>query len=106
MSTTLASSLQAIAATAVVIALIFGLAWLARRVSGGGAPGGLMRVRSATAVGARERVVIVEIGDQWLVVGVASGQVNLLATMPRGELPERPADKSFGARLARARERS
>ena len=106
MSTTVASSLQAIAATAIVIALIFGLAWIARRFTGGAASGGLIRVRSAAAVGARERVVIVEVGEQWLVLGVASGQVSLLATLPRSELPDAPAGSRFSAHLAHARERS
>jgi flagellar protein FliO/FliZ len=38
-------------------------------------------------VGGRERVLIVEAGDQWIVLGVAPGRVNALATMPRQETP-------------------
>ena len=38
-------------------------------------------------VGQRERVVVVEIGSSWLVVGVAPGSVNLLQQMPRAEMP-------------------
>jgi flagellar protein FliO/FliZ len=103
---TFASSLQALAAMAVVIALIFGLAWLARRVTGGAAHGGLIKVRSAAAVGSRERVVIVEVENTWLVLGVASGQVNLLHSMPRGETQEAPGGAgAFVAKLAQARER-
>ncbi|MEO8837964.1 MAG: flagellar biosynthetic protein FliO, partial [Herbaspirillum sp.] len=33
--------------------------------------------------GNRERVLVVEVGEQWIVVGVAAGRVNALANMPR-----------------------
>jgi len=42
-------------------------------------------------VGQRERVVVVEIGESWLVLGVAAGQVRALHTMPAGKLPNAPA---------------
>jgi hypothetical protein len=44
-------------------------------------------VVAGAAVGQRERVVVVEIGSSWLVVGVAPGSVNLLQQMPRAEMP-------------------
>jgi flagellar protein FliO/FliZ len=34
-------------------------------------------------VGPRERLVIVEVGDTWLLLGVASGGVSLVHTMAR-----------------------
>ncbi len=37
-------------------------------------------------VGPRERVVLLEVGDQWIVAGVASGSVRPLAVMPRQEV--------------------
>jgi flagellar protein FliO/FliZ len=49
-----------------------------------------LRVVSAVMVGQRERVVIVELGDEWLVLGVTAQSVNLLATHPRpadGDMP-------------------
>ncbi|HEY7379114.1 MAG TPA: flagellar biosynthetic protein FliO, partial [Steroidobacteraceae bacterium] len=53
------------------------------------------------------RVVLLEVGEQWLVVGVAPGSVRSLATLPRGELPPAPAHPAtaFAAMLARARGR-
>jgi len=45
-------------------------------------------VVSSVMVGQRERVVVVEIGDAWLVLGVAAGQVRALHTMPAGKLPD------------------
>ena len=69
---------------AVVLALLVGSLWLLKRLAGprAGSPG-LMRVVAAAAVGTRERVVIVEVGTTWLVLGVAPGQVSALAEVPR-----------------------
>jgi len=108
------SFLQMILGLAVVLAAIAGSAWFARRM-GVGAGGGarLMKVVAALSVGAKERVVVVEIGTQWMVLGVAPGRVSALATLPRGETPE-PAgglpggtrDFGFAALLNKARNRA
>ena len=67
-----------------------------------GGSSNLLHVISSASVGARERVVVVEIGDSWLVVGVAPGSVNALMTLPKGEtLPAAPSvlNTSFAASL-------
>lgn len=51
-----------------------------------GATASLLRVISGAAVGARERVVVVEVGETWLVLGVAPGQVTKLHELPRQSL--------------------
>lgn len=62
-----------------VLALIAGLAWSVSRLRGfAPASQAPLKVIGAVSVGTRERVVIVEVGGQWLVVGVASGGVTLL----------------------------
>ena len=62
-----------------VLALIAGLAWSLSRLRGmGPVAGSPVRVVGAAAVGTRERVVVVDVGGQWLVLGVASGGVTLL----------------------------
>lgn len=59
------------------------VAWLARRyLPGIGGQGGV-RVVGATMVGPRERVVVVEVEDVRLVLGVGGGHVRLLHTLPR-----------------------
>jgi len=75
------SLLQVVFGLAVVIVVIFGCAWLFRRLSNNmvGIPRHL-RVVSAVMVGQRERVVIVELGAEWLVLGVTAQSVNLLST--------------------------
>jgi flagellar protein FliO/FliZ len=44
----------------------------------------IARVISSVSVGARERVVVVQVADRWIVVGVAPGQVNGLANLEAG----------------------
>ena len=39
-------------------------------------------------VGQRERIVVVEVQDTWLVVGVTPAEMTLLHSLPKGELPE------------------
>ncbi|SEK16930.1 flagellar protein FliO/FliZ [Variovorax sp. OK605] len=77
------SLLQAGFGMAVVVGLIFGCAWLARRFGlqrlGSG---NVVKVVSSANVGQRERVVVVEVGDTWLVLGVTPSQVNTLHTLP------------------------
>lgn len=100
------SLLQTTLGLALVLALIAGAAWLAKRLAPGGARGALpLNVVASQAIGQRERVVVVEIGEQWLVLGVAPGQVRSLATLPRGTLPATPVSpvaQSFADSLARA----
>lgn len=100
---TAGSLLQVFVGLVAVLALIMGVAWMARRlgVAQLGATS-LLKVVSSVSVGTRERVVVVEVGDTWLVVGVAPGSVTAMTTLPRGELPTQPAGAlsgSFGARL-------
>ena len=87
-----AGLLQAGFGLALVIGLIFLLAWSVRRF--GLQPSGkgrLLKVVSSVMVGQRERVVVVEIAGSWLVLGVAAGQVRALHTLPAQSLPEAQA---------------
>ena len=100
------SLLQTTLGLVLVLALIAGAAWLAKRFAPGVARGALpLPVVASQAVGQRERVVVVEVGDQWLVLGVAPGHVSALASIPRGQLAppsSSPLADSFAASLARA----
>lgn len=82
------SILQMLFGLGLVLAMLFGTLWLLKRLSLPRGPGsGLMRVVAGIPVGPRERVVLLEIGSSWLVLGVAQGQVSTLAEVPRQELP-------------------
>ncbi len=80
------SLMQTIFALLLVLALLAALAWVMKRygpkASGASAH---LRIVGALNLGGRERVIVVEIGDQWVVVGAAPGRVNALATMPKQE---------------------
>ncbi|WP_042290169.1 flagellar biosynthetic protein FliO [Paraburkholderia mimosarum] len=79
---------QTVLGLAVVIGVVFCCAWLARRLGLQGGPrNALVRTIGGAALGGKERVAVVEIGDTWLVLGAAPGNVRLLHTMPAGELP-------------------
>jgi flagellar protein FliO/FliZ len=81
-----------------VLALLVGSLWLLKKLTAPrGAAAGLMRVVAATAVGGRERVVIVEVGSTWLVLGVAPGHVSALAEIPRQPVPEPPPGAATAA---------
>ena len=61
-----------------ILAGFIGVAWLARRYLPGVGKQGVVKVVGATMVGPRERVVVVEVDDTWLLLGVGAGQVRLL----------------------------
>lgn len=77
--------LQTLLGLAIVIAFVFGCAWLARKFGVAGTKRtGLVKVIGGASLGNKERVSVVEIGDTWLVLGAAPGNVRLLHTMPAG----------------------
>lgn len=103
--------LQALAGLLVVVGLIFLLAWAARRIGLQRLTGsGVVKVVSSTAVGTRERVVVVEVAGNWLVLGVTASQVNTLHTLPAQAAgpasgagqPAAPLAEMFSARLRHA----
>ncbi len=73
---------------AAVLAVMAAITWLLKRMMpGAGGQQSVARVVSSVSVGSRERVVVVEVGGRWLVVGVAPGQVTSIANLEAGELP-------------------
>ncbi|XLZ70189.1 flagellar biosynthetic protein FliO [Massilia sp. SR12] len=83
------SLLQTILSLGFVIALLVGLAWLLKRFGPKHITGGTtVKLVGALSVGARERILVVEVGEQWIVVGASPGRMNALATLPRQEIDE------------------
>ncbi len=70
-----------------VLAAIFGVAWFMRRLRGLTGGEESLRVIAQVALGARERAVVVQVGNQQVLLGVAPGRVNLLQVLPEGGLP-------------------
>jgi flagellar protein FliO/FliZ len=82
--------LQTSLALVFVIGLMLGLAWLTKRFAPNKFGGGNSNVKlvGSLSVGTRERILVVEVGDQWIVVGASPGRMNALTTMPRQESSE------------------
>ncbi|CAB3888245.1 flagellar biosynthetic protein FliO [Achromobacter anxifer] len=100
--------LRVIVGLILVLAAILVSAWLARRAGltqrGGG---NLLRQVASLPVGPRQSIVVVEVENTWLVVGVGPNQLNTLHTLPAGQLPEAstlPA-AAFAAKLGQALKR-
>lgn len=90
--------LQVLFGLVVVMALLAGAAWMLKRFGPvRGIGGANIKIVGGVSVGNRERVMVVEVADQWIVLGVAPGRVNALATLPRQEgtaLTAQPATES------------
>jgi flagellar protein FliO/FliZ len=88
----------------VVLVVIAGLVWLLKKTSLAQAgTNSALRVVSAVAVGPKERVVLVDVGETRLVLGVAPGHVVRLLEMPRpddaGVATSETSTPSFVAKL-------
>lgn len=80
-------------ALALVLALIYGAAWLLRRVrTFNGITKNSMNVVEAISVGPKERVVLVRVKDQQVLLGVSPGRINMLLDM--GKVVDAPANES------------
>lgn len=76
--------LQVLLGLVIVLGTVAATAWLLKRFAPGQvSAGGAIRLIGGIAVGPKERVVVVEVGETWLIVGVAPGQVTALHNMPR-----------------------
>ena len=79
---------QAGLALALIVSLLFGAAWLAKKLVGGKKFGqGDMKIVGGVVLGQRERIVLLEVGDQWLVIGIVPGQIRTLHRMEKGATP-------------------
>jgi flagellar protein FliO/FliZ len=100
--------LQMLFGLALVIGVLFLGAYFLRRFGGGRMFGdsGALRVVGGLMLGPRERIVLLEVGETWLVVGIVPGQIKTLHTLPRGELPAgKDAENRFGVWLRQMVER-
>jgi flagellar protein FliO/FliZ len=81
----------AVLALLLVLGLILGMAWVLKRLPGSGfRPADGLRVVASLAVGAKERVVVVEVNGEQLLLGVSAGGVRTLHHLPE-PLPKAPA---------------
>lgn len=81
--------LQLVAGLLLVLCLILAFAWLLKK-SGrfGGTGRGPVKVLGGLSLGARERLVLVQVGEQQLLLGVAPGRVQTLYVLPEAVAPD------------------
>lgn len=99
-----AAMFQALLGLAVVLGLLYGFFWLLRRFgpTQTGAQG-VVKVVGGVMLGPRERLVVVEVEDTWVLVGVAAGHVSTLHTLAKPEgvdTTPMPASPPFAEKLA------
>jgi flagellar protein FliO/FliZ len=105
-----ASFVQGLLGLVFVIGLLVFAAWMMRRLGAGGAlgnPNG-MRIVAGLSVGPRERILLLEVGENWVLVGVTATQMRTLHTMPKGSLPDgatQDSPQSFAGWLKHVTER-
>ena len=83
-----ASLAQLLFGLIIVVGLIFGATWMMKKmgVKSSTHPQ-FLKIIATLAVSQRERIMLIEAGESWLVVGVAPGRINTLHTLPKGEIP-------------------
>ncbi len=75
-----------------VLALIVGLGWVLKRMPGSGfKPAEGLRVVASLNVGAKERVVVVDVNGQQLLLGVTAGGISTLHQLPESLPTPEPA---------------
>ena len=85
-----------------VLGLIFGLAWLLRRVQHAGPrQGQVIELISSRALGARDRLVLVQVGNEQVLLGLSAGRITPLHVMkePVHLADAEPATPEFAQRL-------
>ncbi len=94
------SVLPMLLALGLVLALIPALLWLLRRF-GNGSPtapaAAALKVVTQLPLGPRERLVVVDAGGRWILLGVTAGAISRVATLPR---PSGGADAAADAESA------
>lgn len=81
-----------------VLAAIVALAWLARRMRMlGNRAAGALEILASMPLGAKERAVLLKVGDTQLLLGIAPGQVNTLHVLSQPIELGKPAGASRSA---------
>ncbi|WP_313231961.1 flagellar biosynthetic protein FliO [Stenotrophomonas acidaminiphila] len=73
----------AVLALLAVLALIVGLGWLLKRLPGAGfRPAEGLKLVASLNVGAKERVMVVDVNGQQLLLGITAGGISALHALP------------------------
>ena len=88
------TALQTFLGLVFILALFLAAAWLARRMGAGRIiqGNGPLKIVGGLSISPRERILLVEVEDTWLVIGVGPGQMRTLHTLPKGNIPPPDGD--------------
>ncbi|MEO8444757.1 MAG: flagellar biosynthetic protein FliO [Gammaproteobacteria bacterium] len=79
----------------VVLALLAATAWLSRRFRvGSGMRGGMIEVVSGMSLGTRERVVLLRVGGDQVLVGLSPTGMRTLHVLTQGQANDHPSEFS------------
>ena len=99
-----AGMLQVMVGLILVLGVLVVIAWGVKKAGvGKQAHGGAIKIVGGIHVGNRERIMVIEVADEWIVVGVTPTSITALSTMPRQEgvasSPASPLAKNFSTWL-------
>ncbi len=81
--------MQVMGALLFIIMLMLALAWFLKNHGPKSLLGRVpVKVVGGVNLGGRERVLVIDVADQWLVIGATPSQISTLATLPRQSTPE------------------
>jgi flagellar protein FliO/FliZ len=82
---------------AAVLGLILAAGWVMKRSALGKSSPGMIKVLAGAAIGQRERIVVVEVADVRMVLGVAPGHVTRLHTVALTDVRKQETDNTGAA---------
>jgi len=93
------SIMQLLLGLGLVLGTILAMAWLLRKVSVLPGQHRKLKVVAALSLGHKERAVLVQVGEEQMLLGVSQGQVTLLKSFEQPVIvPDQPAAESAFAR--------
>jgi flagellar protein FliO/FliZ len=82
------SAFSSVVSLVIVLGLIIALAWLLKRSKIGLSHHSVViKTLGGISIGPREKLLVVEIADQWYVLGVSSHSINLITQLPKQTPP-------------------
>ena len=94
--------MQSVTGLLIVLASVIGLAWMMRRLGRlQSSAGGALKMIDGMALSTRERIVLVQVGDTQILLGVAPGRVEAVHVLDRPVVVKGGEEmtRNFSARL-------
>lgn len=92
--------LQWLLSLLVVLAVILMLAWIAKKSRVFGSNHQQLQVVATLPLGPKERIMVIKVGNEQVLVGVTGQQINLLKELPQPLENDQPELNPFATKLA------